>query len=83
MTRSYTLQLITIHEQRLGMTGLRDLLLGSLFLRGQNVFEVVPNGTSHISTFLTGAVAPGPFCLEFWSELHSDPNFVPCFSRQA
>ena len=89
LTRSYTLQLITINEQRLGMTGLRDhwlpgdLLLGSLFLRGHNVFEGVPSGMSYISMLLTGAVAPGPFCLEFWPELHSEPNLVPCFSRQA
>jgi len=75
-------------EQRLGMMGLRDhwilgdLLLGSSFLKGQSVFEGVPNGTSYISMLLTGAVALGPFCLEFRPELHSDSNFVPCFSQQ-
>lgn len=71
------------------MVGLRDhwvpkdLLLGSPFLRGQNIFEGVPSGMSYISVLLTGAVGPGPFCLEFWPELHSDPNLAPCFSRQA
>lgn len=89
LTRSYTLQLITIHKQRLGMTGLRDhwlpgdILPGFSFLRGQNVFEGVPNGMSYISMLLAEAVASGPFCLEFWPELHSDPDLVPCFSRQA
>lgn len=67
------------------MTGLRpgDLLLVSPFLRGQNVFEGVLSGTIYVSMLLTGAVTSGPICREFCSELLSDPNLVPCVSRQA
>lgn len=60
--RSYALRLITIYKQRLGHDGVRrpgDLLLGSLFLRGQNVFQGVTNEESYM--LLIGAVAPGHF----------------------
>lgn len=60
--RSYALRLITIHKQRLGHDGVQrpgDLLLGSLFLRGQNVFQGVTNEESYM--LLIGAVAPGHF----------------------
>lgn len=53
------------------------------FRRGQNVFEGVPRGTSYITMLLAEAVAPGPFCLEFWPLLHPALNMVPFLARQA
>lgn len=44
-----------------------DLLLRSLFLRGQNVFQGVANEDSYISMLLTEAVGPGPFFLGVWA----------------
>lgn len=87
LSQGYTVQLTTIHEQRLGMMGLRDhwlpgdLLLGSPFLREQDVFEGVPSGMNCISLLLRGIAAPGPFYLEFWPELHSAPNLVLCLPQ--